>query len=73
MPEVSGALRLEVRMRAWERCEYCLYPTIYGLSPFEVDHILAAKHGGAFLTCVRTIAPLCIAAKQFTRVRSLHL
>lgn len=46
MPEVSGALRLEIRMRACERCEYCLYPAAYGLSPFEVDHVIASKHGG---------------------------
>ena len=34
----------------WERahrcCEYCRMPQIYDELPFEVDHVVAAQHGG---------------------------
>ena len=46
MPEVSTALRAEVRSRARLRCEYCLVPEGLTLVPHEIDHIIAAKHGG---------------------------
>jgi 5-methylcytosine-specific restriction endonuclease McrA len=46
MPEISAALRAEVRSRAAGRCEYCLVPEKLTLVPHEVDHIIATKHGG---------------------------
>jgi hypothetical protein len=49
MPEISAALRAEVRSRAKGRCEYCLVPESLTLVTHEVDHIIAAKHGGATL------------------------
>lgn len=39
-------LRTEVAKRAGFRCEYCLLPEPYAIYPFEVDHIIAVKHGG---------------------------
>jgi hypothetical protein len=47
MVEVSVALRAEVRSRAMRRCEYCLVPEDLALVSHEIDHIIAAKHGGA--------------------------
>lgn len=39
-------LRTDVAKRADYRCEYCLLPEVYAIYPFEVDHIIAVKHGG---------------------------
>src|SRR5580704_10083899 len=46
MPEISAALRSEVRSRAENRCEYCLTPELVSLIGHELDHIIATKHGG---------------------------
>lgn len=35
-----------VKKRAGERCEYCRIPQSALLLPFQIDHILAEKHGG---------------------------
>jgi hypothetical protein len=32
--------------RARHRCEYCLMPRDLDDTPFEIDHIVASKHGG---------------------------
>ena len=46
---------------AWQRaqgkCEYCQMPHEYDELPFEVDHILARKHGGA--TDAQNLALAC--------------
>src|SRR5713226_7286550 len=46
MPDVSAALRAEVRARARLRCEYCLALESLTLVGHGVDHIIAVKHGG---------------------------
>jgi len=46
MPEIAASLRAEVRSRAKGRCEYCLVPEALTLVAHEIDHIIAAKHGG---------------------------
>jgi hypothetical protein len=33
--------------RAAGRCEYCRFPQVAALLPFEVEHVVAEKHGGA--------------------------
>jgi HNH endonuclease len=43
---VKQALVRTVRKRAGERCEYCLMPQFALPLPFQIDHILAEKHGG---------------------------
>ena len=43
---ISAALR-EVTERADARCEYCRFPQDASLLAFEVEHIVAEKHGGA--------------------------
>lgn len=52
-------LRLErlVRRRARLICEYCEMPQEYDDLPFEIDHILARKHGGQ--TVARNLALAC--------------
>ncbi|HEY7386986.1 MAG TPA: HNH endonuclease signature motif containing protein [Bryobacteraceae bacterium] len=57
MPEISAALRAEVRSRARERCEYCLVPETIALIRHEVDHVIASKHGGE--TCFENLALCC--------------
>jgi hypothetical protein len=43
---VPAALRQMVFERAAGRCEYCLYPQEMSFLAFEVEHIVAEKHGG---------------------------
>jgi len=43
---VPTALRQMVRERADGRCEYCLYPQAASFLAFQVEHIVAEKHGG---------------------------
>jgi hypothetical protein len=37
----------EVWHRAEGRCEYCRIPSVEYRLPFQVDHIIARKHGGS--------------------------
>jgi 5-methylcytosine-specific restriction endonuclease McrA len=46
MARLSRTLELEVRHRAGECCEYCLFPESACELPFHIDHIIAQKHGG---------------------------
>jgi hypothetical protein len=46
MTYVSANLRQLVIERAGERCEYCLFPQHGALLSFEMEHIIAEKHGG---------------------------
>lgn len=43
---IPTELRQMVRERAGGRCEYCLYPREAAFLAFEVEHIVAEKHGG---------------------------
>ena len=36
-----------LRQQAQDRCEYCHFPISFAELPFQVDHIIAKKHGGA--------------------------
>jgi hypothetical protein len=51
--------RLEARVwrRARERCEYCQFPARLTRVPFQIDHIIAEKHGG--LTTFENLALSC--------------
>lgn len=46
MSYISPALRQLVTERANGRCEYCRYPQEAALLAFEMEHIIAEKHGG---------------------------
>lgn len=43
---VPKELRAKIAQRAGFRYEYCRLPEEFALYPFEVDHIIALKHGG---------------------------
>jgi hypothetical protein len=43
---VNRELARGVRERAGGRCEYCLMPQFVFPLPFQIDHIVAEKHGG---------------------------
>jgi hypothetical protein len=43
---MDEALARLVRERAQECCEYCRLPQAYSVLTFEVDHVIARKHGG---------------------------
>ena len=61
---VSVALRREVTERAHGRCEYCRFPSDASLLSFEIEHIIAEKHGGATnLENLALSCPFCNRAK----------
>lgn len=43
---MEAALVRLVRERAGDRCEYCRTPQAFERTPFQVDHVIARKHGG---------------------------
>jgi hypothetical protein len=43
---VREALRQLIRDRAGARCEYCHFPEAFSFLPYQIDHIIAAKHSG---------------------------
>ena len=44
---MDAELRHLVWQRAARRCEYCHIPADVALLPFQIDHIIAEKHGGS--------------------------
>lgn len=46
MTYVPAELRQAVIHRAQGRCEYCQYPEAFGFLSFEIEHVIAEKHGG---------------------------
>jgi hypothetical protein len=44
---VGSALQERVRKRARGACEYCQMPQHLDCLPFQIDHIVARKHGGS--------------------------
>jgi 5-methylcytosine-specific restriction endonuclease McrA len=43
---MDAVLQQVVWQRAQHRCEYCQFPADISLLPFQIDHIIAVKHGG---------------------------
>jgi hypothetical protein len=61
---VPVALRRLVADRAGGRCEYCGYPEEAALLTFEIEHIIARKHGGRTVEGNLAFAcPFCNQAK----------
>lgn len=57
---ISAALCEQVVQRADHCCEYCLYPQTQALLAFEVEHIIAEKHGGeTTLDNLALACPMC--------------
>jgi hypothetical protein len=64
MTYIPTALRQLVIERAGQRCEYCLFPQSVALFTFEMEHIIAEKHGGATIAENLALAcPYCNRAK----------
>lgn len=49
--------------RAGRKCEYCRFPTEFAWLPFQIDHIIAEKHGGA--TTAANLALSCYYCNSF--------
>jgi len=60
---VPAELRRFVVERANNCCEYCLYPQEASLLAFEIEHIVAEKHGGS--TTVDNLAFACPYCNRF--------
>lgn len=60
---ISPALRQVVYERADGRCEYCLYPRELSFLTFEIEHIVAEKHGGT--STVDNLALACPYCNRF--------
>jgi hypothetical protein len=54
---VSSRVRQQVRRRAKGRCEYCLVHEEDSYVGYQIDHIMARKHGGA--TSLANLAFAC--------------
>lgn len=63
MAYVSAALRQAVQARAGERCEDCRFPQALSFLAFEVEHVVAEKHGGA--TSLDNLAWACPFCNRF--------
>lgn len=57
MAYIPETLRQHVIECAGGRCEYCLYPQEMGFLTFEIEHIIAEKHGGE--TALDNLALAC--------------
>jgi hypothetical protein len=60
---MDEALVQLVWQRANRCCEYCQMPQDYDDIPFEIDHIIARKHGGP--TVSRNLALSCFYCNSF--------
>ena len=58
---MNRVLVRQVWQRAFHCCEYCQVPQEYDDAPFEIDHIIARKHGGAAVA--RNLALSCFWCK----------
>jgi hypothetical protein len=69
---ISQQLRREIRVRASQRCEYCLVLESLLLAGCEVDHIVSRKHGG--ITELSNLALSCARCNRAkgTDVGSIH-
>lgn len=53
----AESLRAQVARRSRGRCEYCHLPEDCSVLPFEIEHIIAQKHGGR--TVLENLAYAC--------------
>ena len=56
-------MRQRVRERAGGRCEYCLMHEEDAFFPYEADHVIAEKHGGA--TAEENLAWTCSVCNRY--------
>ncbi|HKI35820.1 MAG TPA: HNH endonuclease signature motif containing protein [Gemmataceae bacterium] len=60
---MDAALIQQVWQRAQHCCEYCRMPQDHDDTTFEIDHIIARKHGGP--TVARNLALSCFWCNSF--------
>lgn len=60
---VSSRVRQQVRRRAEGKCEYCLVHEEDGYVGYQIDHIIARKHGGA--TSLDNLAFACLLCNRY--------
>lgn len=60
---ISDALRATIRERAGGHCEYCLMPDSFAFVSYEIDHVVARKHGGK--TEVANLAYACQVCNRY--------
>ena len=60
---MNRELMRTVRQRAGDRCEYCRMPSRALPLPFQIDHIVAEKHGGQ--TVEHNLALACPHCNRF--------
>lgn len=60
---ISIHMRQFVVKRAFHRCEYCHFPEKIALFSFEIEHIIAEKHGGK--TVVENLALACFFCNRY--------
>jgi hypothetical protein len=60
---ISRTLQHQVRGRASHICEYCHLPDALTALPFQIDHIIAEKHGGP--TILENLAYSCLHCNTF--------
>jgi hypothetical protein len=60
---MDRALMRLVRQRAGDACEYCGLPQRLSSAPFEIDHVIAEKHGG--LTHEANLALSCFYCNRY--------
>ena len=63
MSDIDPALRELVRLRAAGLCEYCRISERLTLAEHEIDHVIAAKHGGQ--TVAENLALCCVVCNRF--------
>jgi hypothetical protein len=61
----SPAVETFVNQRAGGRCEYCQLPEAFSELPFQMDHVVARKHGGG--TVAENLAYACLYCNSYKR------
>ena len=60
---MNRQLDRRVRRRARNSCEYCRVPQSAEITPQQIDHVIAEKHGGQ--TIFSNLAVACTTCNQF--------
>ncbi|MGA2751482.1 MAG: HNH endonuclease signature motif containing protein [Verrucomicrobiota bacterium] len=60
---MDARLQAQVWRRAQSRCEYCGFPARLTRVPFQIDHVIAEKHGGR--TTLENLALSCFFCNTF--------
>jgi HNH endonuclease len=68
---IPSALRRQVRQRARECCEYCLFPESMAWAFHTIDHIIAEKHGGTTVADNLALACIVCNARKGTDLASI--